>query len=509
MAVDFVCTPTEPVVQTKAGLLRGYKLGSTYHFLGVRYAEAKRWQMPEEVTPWEGVKDATGYGYACPLMFKDRPDGDLFVPHRFWPQSEDCQYLNVWTQTLDENAKKPVMVWIHGGAYMAGSSVEMVAYDGVNMSVYGDCVVVSMNHRLNCLGYFDVSAFGEKYWNSGNVGNADLVVCLQWVKDNIARFGGDPENVTIFGQSGGGRKVGALLQIPAAEGLFQKGIIESGTVKETLNPPDAALSKEIAEEVMKELGITDFEVLANETPYEDLAKTLSLVMPRFKDRGVSGFFAFAPHKNDWYLGDIRDGNPMAEFSKKIPVVIGTVFAESGAFSAPVLPKYDMPENEQEAVVKEKLGDKADTLIPLFKAAYPEKPLLDVLAVDGSRRWGTLDYLKNRAPVEDAPVYSYMFAFDFPVNYGTPAWHCSEIPFAFHNTDKVAVCNVPGVSDQLEEAVFGAWMNFARTGDPSTDRFTWTPFTMEKKDTLVFDKEITVRTDYDTALVETLINDKIF
>ncbi|MBQ1376339.1 MAG: carboxylesterase/lipase family protein, partial [Lachnospiraceae bacterium] len=199
MAVDFLCSTTEPIVQTKAGKLRGYKLGSTYHFLGVRYAEAKRWQMPEEVTPWEGVRDATGYGYTCPLMTPDRPDGDLFVPHHFWPQSEDCQYLNVWTQTLDETAKKPVMVWIHGGAYMAGSSIEMVAYDGVNMSVHGDCVVVSMNHRLNCIGYFDVSAFGEKYWNSGNVGNADLVVCLRWIRENIARFGGDPENITIFG----------------------------------------------------------------------------------------------------------------------------------------------------------------------------------------------------------------------------------------------------------------------------------------------------------------------
>ena len=509
MAVDFLCSTTEPIVQTKAGKLRGYKLGSTYHFLGVRYAEAKRWQMPEEVTPWEGVRDATGYGYTCPLMTPDRPDGDLFVPHRFWPQSEDCQYLNVWTQTLDETAKKPVMVWIHGGAYMAGSSIEMVAYDGVNMSVHGDCVVVSMNHRLNCIGYFDVSAFGEKYWNSGNVGNADLVVCLRWIRENIARFGGDPENITIFGQSGGGRKVGALLQIPEAEGLFQKAIIESGTVKETLNPPDAALSKEIAEEVMKELGITDFEILANETPYNLLASTLMAVMPRFKDRGVSGFFSFAPHKNSWYLGDIRDGNPLTEFGKKIPLIIGTVFGESGAFSMPALPKYSLSEKEAAALITEKYPEKAADLIPFFKKAYPEKALLDLAAVDGSRRFGTLDYLKYRAPYTEAPVYSYVFAFDFPVNFGTPAWHCSEIPFVFHNTDKVAVCNVPGVSDKLEEAMFGSWLNFARTGNPDAEGFSWKPFTMEEKSTLVFDREITNRPDYDTKLVETLMDDVIF
>jgi len=509
MAKEFICTSTEPVVETKYGKLRGFKLGSTYNFYGIKYANAKRWQMPTEVEPWDGIKDALSYGYICPLTGPERPDGDIFVPHRFWPKSEDCQYLNIWTQSIDKDAKKPVIVWIHGGGYSGGSSLEMVAYDGENMSVYGDAVVVSMNHRLNFIGYFDVSAYGEKYANSGNLGQADLVACLTWIKENIANFGGDPDNVTIFGQSGGGRKIGALLQMPAAEGLFHKAIIQSGVVKDTLKVPDAAMSKEIMDDVMAKLGVEDFEVLANEVSYDDIAKAFNAVLPAYREKGVSGMI-WGPHISDYYLGDIRDGNPVSDFAKKIPTIIGTTFAEGRAFAAPKVAKYEISEEEREAVVKERFGDKADELIDLFKAAYPEKSLVDLAALDDSRRWGTLDYLKNRAPFTDAPIYSYVFSFDFPINDGTAAWHCAEIPFAFHNTEKVALCNVPGgVTEKVEDAVFGAWVNFAKTGNPSPAEAEWKPFTMDEKNTLVFDIETTLRTDYDTVLQEKLVGEKVF
>ncbi|MDZ4957130.1 carboxylesterase family protein, partial [Clostridium perfringens] len=149
------------------------------------------------------------------------------VPHRYWLQDENCQNLNIWTKALDENAKKPVLVWLHGGGFTAGSSIEQVAYDGFNMCNYGDAVVVSVNHRLNILGYLDLSPFGEKYKNSANAGHADLVAALKWVHENIVRFGGDPENVTLFGQSGGGMKITGLMQIQDADGLFNKGIVMS------------------------------------------------------------------------------------------------------------------------------------------------------------------------------------------------------------------------------------------------------------------------------------------
>ena len=214
------------IVQTKAGKLRGFALDGIYRFYGVKYATAKRFLPPEPVAPWEGLADATSYGYVAPLMSPNSPAMDLLIPHRFWVENEDCLSLNVWSKDL--TGKKPVMVWLHGGGYAAGSSIEMVAYDGANMSEYGDVVTVTINHRLNILGYFDLSSFGAEFANSGNAGQADIVCALEWVRDNIAQFGGDPDNVTIFGQSGGGGKVLSLLQTPAADGLFHKGIMMSG-----------------------------------------------------------------------------------------------------------------------------------------------------------------------------------------------------------------------------------------------------------------------------------------
>ena len=187
-----------PVLGTTSGKLKGYFYDGEYIFKGVPYAHADRFQMPVP-SKWEGVKDATSYGFVCPLMTQDTPSAELLVPHRYWPMDEHCQNLNIWTKTLDKDAKKPVIVWLHGGGYFAGSSIEQVAYDGHNMCMEGDVVVVSINHRLNILGYLDLSPFGEKYKNSGNAGHADMVAALQWVHDNIALFGGDPENVTIFG----------------------------------------------------------------------------------------------------------------------------------------------------------------------------------------------------------------------------------------------------------------------------------------------------------------------
>ena len=203
-----------PVLHTTSGDLKGYFYDGVYIYKGIPYAYADRFQMPVP-SKWDGVKDATNYGFVCPLQNQDTPNGELMVPHRYWPQDEHCQSLNIWTNKLDPEAKKPVLVWFHGGGYAAGSSIEQVAYDGVSIAKKGDSILVSVNHRLNILGYLDLSPFGEKYKNSANAGHADMVAALQWVHDNIALFGGDPENVTIFGQSGGGMKVTDLMQIPS------------------------------------------------------------------------------------------------------------------------------------------------------------------------------------------------------------------------------------------------------------------------------------------------------
>ena len=228
---NFVCSPTEPIVETQEGKLRGFILDGIYTFHGIQYANAKRFQMPTPVESWEGVRDATNYGYTCPIESEPAPAGEIYIPHRFWPQNENCQYLNIWTKSIDPGARKPVMLWLHGGGFANGSSIEQVAYEGDALADWGDVVVITLNHRLNILGFLDMSSFGEKYQNSVNAGMADIVEALRWIHRNIAAFGGDPENVTVFGQSGGGGTTTALLQIPSAAGLFHKAMVMSGVMK--------------------------------------------------------------------------------------------------------------------------------------------------------------------------------------------------------------------------------------------------------------------------------------
>ncbi|MGD8897687.1 MAG: carboxylesterase family protein, partial [Acidobacteriota bacterium] len=200
----FVASLSVAVANTNSGQLQGFVKNGIYTYRGVPYAKAERFMAPRPVDSWEGVRTALTYGEICPVPPMTAVANDeLFNPHRYFPQNENCQFLNIWTPGIQDNKKRPVMVWLHGGGFTNGSSIEMDAYDGENLSRKGDVVVVSLNHRLNVLGYLDLSAYGEKYKYSGNVGVADLVAALRWVHDNIAEFGGDPDNVTVFGQSGG------------------------------------------------------------------------------------------------------------------------------------------------------------------------------------------------------------------------------------------------------------------------------------------------------------------
>lgn len=500
MAKEFICTSTEPVVSTIPGKIRGFKYGSTYTFHGIKYAEAKRFMMPEPVKPWEGVKDALSYGYTAPLMDAEHPNGELMGPHRFWPKSEDCQYLNIWTQSIDPTAKKPVLVWLHGGAFSGGSSIEMVAYDGNNLSESGDVVVVSLNHRLNLIGFLDLSAFGDKYWNSGNVGMADIVEALQWVHDNIEAFGGDPNNVTIFGQSGGGGKVHTLLQIPAADNLFQRGIIQSGMWADGGLPygkTDACTM--LAEGMIKALGGDSIEILET-VSYDELVKAYRAAAPALNEQGIET--GFAPHTNSWFVGNTLNVD-FTEAAKKKPVMVGTAMAEF-SFGPGVVDKFRLSEDECIAIVRKKYGDQTDEVLASFKEAYPEKNLTDATVLDSFFRGPALDFLDKRARDCEAPTYSFVFAFDFPYNGGTASWHCAEIPYSFHNAELVPVCNVPGVTEKLEAQVSGAWINFAKTGNPSNDALgEWPAYKQGAEYTMVFSDNSGARKDYDRKIIRLL------
>ena len=493
--MKFVCNYDSPVVQTAVGKLRGFCLDGTYTFQGIRYATAKRFHMPQPVEPWEGVRDALAYGYIAPLMSEGIPGDEKLIPHRFWPQSEDCLYLNVWSRQLDSSARKPVMVWIHGGGFASGSPIEQLAYEGGALCEYGDVVVVSVGHRLNILGYLDVSAYGDGYEDSGCAGIADLVEALKWVKTNIAQFGGDPDNVTVFGQSGGGGKIQVLLQTPAAEGLFHKAILQSGVIDFGPNPTPEGHRKLVGA-IMAELGITTVAEL-EEVPFKKLVAAYDAVAPALKSEGVD--VGWAPMPGKYYLGDARKVG-FCDFAKSIPCIVGSMIGEFAVTQLP--PKKDeMDDKARRDAVAGMYGDVTDELIAEFQRAYPGHNVVDLLSLDTHFRIPNLDFLDKRAAATDVPAYSYLFALDFPIDDGRPAWHGAEIPFAFHNTSLIPVCGIPGVAERLEEQVCSAWVSFARTGNPNCAALPEWPAYGSDRATMVFDRECEARRNFDTRLIE--------
>lgn len=487
-----------PVLETTGGKLKGYFYNGEYIFKGIPYAYADRFQMPKETT-WEGVKDVTSYGFVCPLMAKDTPNAELMVPHRYWPQDEHCQNLNIWTKTLDSGKKLPVIVWLHGGGYFAGSSIEQTAYDGFNMCMNGDVVVVSINHRLNILGYLDLSPFGEKYANSGNAGHADMVAALRWIRNNITLFGGDPANVTIFGQSGGGMKVADLMQIADADGLFHRGLIMSGVSNASLLPSCTGNGQEIVTAILKELGLSVEEVEKLETvPYYELANAYTKVSPLIAMQG--GYVGNGPLVSDYYKG-----NPLEygfrERAFEIPLMVGSVFGEF-AFMPAEYDKNQLTEDQIKSIVSTVYGEHTDEMIKVFQEAYPGKCATDLLSIDRVMRQPSKEIARLHAAAKKAGTYLYNFTLEFPIHHNMIAWHCSDIPFFFHNTDLVEICQIPEAGARLESQIFEAFMAFAKSGKPESDKLPqWEAVTAEKEPTMIFDRECEIRYHYDDRLYE--------
>ena len=500
MIKQFCYGPDLNIVQTRAGKVRGYRMEGTYVFQGMKYGDAARFLPPTPVEPWEGVQDAIAYGYTAPSMgFNALGKNELTVAHRFWPEGEDCLNLNVWTQTLDPAAKKPVMVWLHGGAMSGGSSVEMIVYDGTNLSKYGDCVVVSLNHRLNILGYFDLSSFGERFKNSGNAGIEDLVLALQWIHDNIEAFGGDPENVTLFGQSGGGIKISVLLQTPAADGLFQKGIMMSGGAGRG-TPPAYRHDREIAELLIQELGGDDISALET-APLSRLIEAYGNISDQIFENGW--FFMWMPVANDYFRGEPFFHGGFTPGARKVKLIIGSTTGEFLAGRA--IPNMDdIPGSERRALILERFAGKdeatVDKVIDLFKKTYPGKNELILNVMDD--RSGLLEYCDLRADSCTAETWNYLFDYRFKAyNGGAPAWHCADIPYAFHNIDLVPVCNGDLASEKVQDALFGAFLRFAHTGDPNGPGLAeWPVYRSDSRATMYFDAESKARYNSDRELL---------
>lgn len=495
MAHSFICNKETAVVSTTKGKVRGYCYDGISIFKGIPYARAKRFHAPRPVEAWEGVMDATSYGYVCPLLEMGRPTGELLVPHRYWVMNEDCQNLNVWTPACDDE-KRPVIVWLHGGGFEAGSAIEQIAYEGENMCRTGQVVVVSINHRLNVLGYCDLSDFGEEYQNSGNAGTEDIIAALKWIRENIAKFGGDPINVTLIGQSGGGAKITTLLQTPAADGLYAKGINMSGVVDELL-PDCEGSGKALVQAMLKELqlnGVKELETVS----YDRLADAYKKVRPILAKEGK--YCGGTPHRNGYY-----QGNPLRYGFRKetahIPLMVGSVFGEFASFVAPAYDKRTMTGQEAQNVLKEALGEEAvEQLLPLFESAYPERLPVDILPMDYIFRRPIQKFVRLRAR-ENKSTYSYLFNYEMPIDGGRTPWHCADIPFVFHNTDLVPITQEEGVTQKLEQQIFESVMAFARTGSPENGLIpSWPACTSEIENTMVFGRETNLRANHDEKLL---------
>jgi para-nitrobenzyl esterase len=502
------------VVDTSAGKIRGYSRNGIYTFKGVPYAQStageNRFQPAIRLSPWTGIKNALVYGPVCPQAPNKGWRMEEYAFLFQWSdgiQDEDCLRINVWTPNIQDNQKRPVMFWIHGGAFFSGSSQEHPSYDGENLSRAGDVVVVSINHRLNVFGFLDLSDYGSRYEASGNVGMLDIVAALEWVRDNISNFGGDPDNITIFGQSGGAAKVTTLMAMPDAKGLFHKAISQSSS---TLRVATKEYAVALSKKVLAELSITDSNLSdLHKLPFRTIsdaaiAAEKKLVTPKPPEVGRNGWQPVVD-------GKIIPGHPFSSeslaHSSSVPMIIGSNRHEwSASIGDPEM--ESLTEDGLRKKLQEKYGERHEALYKVIRQVHPAVRPVEILSFLNPYNPMAFRQSEIKSSQKTAPVYLYMFQWKTPVLDGRPrAFHCSEIPFVFHNTDRAENMTGGGADAlALSKQLSMAWINFARTGNPNGKGITnWPPFTA-KGETMMIDHQWSVALDPDgefRKILETL------
>ena len=498
-------TPREATAATQYGRVRGYVEDGVLTFKGVPYGAdtggENRWLPAKPPTPWQGELPALTYGANCPQRLHDWSSEQTFLQqwNDGW-QSEDMLKVNIWTPGL--TGKRPVMVYLHGGGYVFGSAYELASQDGAQLARHHDVVSVTVNHRLNILGFFDVSSLGgSAYADSMNVGMTDLVAALRWIRDNIASFGGDPGCVMIYGQSGGGSKVTTLLGMPSAAGLVQRASAQSGGGG---NVPDGGLSSEYARRVIARLGVTQ------------IAELQKMEWARLNEAGMAVAAEMNPPRASFgpdappsvgrgpsvdgrtiTMRSFLDGAP--EISKNVPMLIGSVSEEGNSM------RYRPTESEWLATLTESYGEaKAVALVAALKKAYPKKSIRTLSYMCRGRGLNGLGMRNNvtrmatmKSEQKGAPAFAWYFTWQSPMLEDAGAWHTSELAFCFDNTSRCAQGTGNGPQAQaLAKKMATAWATFARTGNPSTPGLPWAPFDPARCQTMVFDDACRMADDPD-------------
>jgi para-nitrobenzyl esterase len=499
--------------ETASGKIRGIRSGELHVFKGIPYgastAGANRFMPPSKPEPWTGVRDAIAYAGRSPQAGAgaQRPElATVWGPRDNLPIGEDCLTLNVWTPALD-TAKRPVMVWLHGGAFSYGSA-NSPWYDGSSLARRNDIVVVSVNHRLNIFGHLDLSGTGdERFAASGNAGVLDLVAALAWVREHVARFGGDPGNVTIFGQSGGGGKVSALLAMPSAKGLFHKAIIQSGA---SVRFAERERTTRLADAVLKQLelgphpGRGQLDAL-QALPIARLTETIALAQKTLPParHALLDRYNFGPVID----GQVLPAHPFdpaaTTLSDDVPVMMGGTKDESAIFLAPddAVWNRTLSEEELHKRIAAVAGDATDSLVAYYKrrdaAATPADLLITGLTAANFQVRSTV-LAERKAQRGKAAVWMYRFDWETPAFGGRlKSPHSMDVPFVFDTLGVIGEPHRKPHAQDLADRVSATWASFARNGDPGNKSIpAWPAYTADKRATMVFNDQCQVAGDPD-------------
>ncbi len=481
------------LVHTSNGPIRGLNEDGMFIFKGIRYAAPPvgdlRFKPSVSPEPWAEPAEAYEYGNrAMQGLGPAGPDTNI------QKSSEDCLFLNVWTPGVDSK-KRPVMVWLHGGGFSSGSGGDSFC-EGLNLARKGDVVVVTVNHRLNVFGFLQLGEeWGPAYASSGQAGMLDIVMSLKWVKDNIESFGGDPGNVTIFGESGGGRKVAMLMAMEPARGLFHKAVIQSGSGLDAPSKEDAVA---LGRDLLKNLGIAegDVEALINADAQKifDTQPETSLASPSPPGQLTVPTGGFVPCIDGIALNRKPFIPDAPAISENIPLMIGSNKDEMSIFRSND-PKYGQYTDEDFVdYVHKVLPEKAEELIPALRSAFPDYSPTDLIVAAESLKgyWiATVFQAERKADQAAAPVYVYLMSWETLAGNGRlRAHHALDVPLVFNNVETMRSMVGPGPEpDRMADIMGSAWIAFARTGDPNIEGLPqWPVYTIENRSTMVFDTE---------------------